>query len=102
MYTGAEGGVGVSASVHAGISPPEKTPPEQTPPEQTSPRDTATAADGTHPTGMHSCYTKLIDLVFLYCFVVKCNINSAKTLCPMLTDHATLRLWHLWCLHSHA
>ena len=28
-----------------------------TPPDQMHPRDTATAADGTHPTGMHSCFT---------------------------------------------
>ena len=63
------GRVGVSASVHAGIPPPqEQTPPgSRHPPEQTpsrsrhppgadtSPRDTVTAADGTHPTGMHSC-----------------------------------------------
>ena len=31
-------------------------PPGTTPPEQVPPRDTATAADGTHPTGMHSCF----------------------------------------------
>ena len=33
--------------------PRGKTPPGQTPPP---PQETATAADGTHPTGMHSCY----------------------------------------------
>ena len=61
-------GVGVSASVHAGIPSPLSRPPgadthprsrhppgAATPREQTSPRDTTTAADGTHPTGMHSC-----------------------------------------------
>ena len=45
-------------------TPPEAdTPLEQTPPRSrhppgvdTPPRDTATAADGTHPTGMHSCW----------------------------------------------
>ena len=64
---------GVSASVHAGIPPPGvDTPPlEQTPPQFfffsfllffaffTPPpeiQETATAADGTHPTGMHSCF----------------------------------------------
>ena len=76
VFTGvclSTGGVGVSVSVHAGIHPPgadtlpgADTPPEQTPPRgaDTSPRsrhpppprDTATAADGTHPTGMHSCF----------------------------------------------
>ena len=81
-------GVGVSASVHAGIPLPKSrhpqeadtppradTPQKQTPPpradtpqkqtptksrhppkEADPPRDTATAADGTHPTGMHSCF----------------------------------------------
>ena len=34
----------------AGRHPPGQTAPEQTPPEM------ATAADGTHPTGMHSCF----------------------------------------------
>ena len=33
-------------------TPRSRHPPEQTPP----PRDTVTAADGTHPTGMHSCF----------------------------------------------
>ena len=33
-----------------------QTPPGQTPSRQTPPPRTATAADGTHPTGMHSCY----------------------------------------------
>ena len=38
--------------------PGADTPQEQTHP----PRDTATAADGTHPTGMHSCfYLKVLD-----------------------------------------
>ena len=68
----------VCHSVHRGVclsacwdtTPQEQTPPEQTPPggdplEQTPPREqiprsrhpqTATVADGTHPTGMHSCY----------------------------------------------
>ena len=32
-------------------------PPEQTPP---LPGETATAADGTHPTGMHSCYNVIL------------------------------------------
>ena len=43
-------------------TPPEQTPPPgaDTHPEQTPradpPRETATAADGTHPTGIHSCF----------------------------------------------
>ena len=51
---------GVSASVHSGIHP------GQTPPWADNPcpvhagihsaQCMATAADGTHPTGMHSCY----------------------------------------------
>ena len=63
-------GSGVSVSVHAGIPPPTPTPPGQLgrhPPWQTPPGQTplcsvhagidmATAADGTHPTGMHSCF----------------------------------------------
>ena len=60
----------------SGADPPEQTPPspwEQTPPTpgadthppwsrqpplgaDNPPRETATAADGTHPTGMHSCW----------------------------------------------
>ena len=59
LFTG-----GVSASVHAGVPIPyplgadipwEKTPQEQKPPTP-HPQHTATPADGTHPTGMHSCY----------------------------------------------
>ena len=46
---------GVSASVHAGIhtSHPGRSPLADTP------QQTATAADGTHPTGMHSCYKRI-------------------------------------------
>ena len=56
-------------------TPPwEQTPPplEQTPPrsrhtprsKHTPPRETATAADGTHPTGMHSCYILPLSNIF--------------------------------------
>ena len=40
------------------FSPREQTPPPRSrhPREQTPPGETATAADGTHPTGMHSCF----------------------------------------------
>ena len=50
--------------VHGGVArhPPRQTPLVNTPPGQTSPRPvTATTADGTHPTGMHSCFTYLIE-----------------------------------------
>ena len=44
---------------------------------------------------MFSCNcTKLADLVFLYCFVVKSKINSAKSLPAMGIETATLGLWH--------
>ena len=43
----------VSAPAHAGIHTP---PLGRHTPGQTSPPPVATAADGTHPTGMHSCY----------------------------------------------
>ena len=52
---------GGSASVYAGIPPTQTHPWSDTPllcrPPQ-SPQ-TATAADGTHPTGMHSCFFRL-------------------------------------------
>ena len=34
----------------------EQTPPGAHTPREHTPQETATAADGTHPTGMHSCY----------------------------------------------
>ena len=50
----------VSAPLHAGIH----TPRTDTPSGQTTPTpDTATAADGTHPTGMHSCYEKNFNII---------------------------------------
>ena len=43
----------VKNSIHRGhVHPPGQAPPWQTPPSQ----QTASAADGTHPTGMHSCF----------------------------------------------
>ena len=45
---------GVSASVHARIQIPWTG----TTPQAGTPPTTVTAADGTHPTGMLSCYTK--------------------------------------------
>ena len=69
-----------SASVHTGMPPPPRgagtlpgagTPLDQAPPQSrhpplgpSTPQQTATVADGTHPTGIHSCF--LIDF-----FVVK-------------------------------
>ena len=47
-------------------------------------------------------YTKLSGLAFLYCSIVKCNINSAKSLPPMGIESATLGLWHLICVRSQA
>ena len=41
-------------------------------------------------------------LAFLYCFMVKTKINSGKSLPPMRIGLASLRLWHLLCLQSHA
>ena len=74
---------GVSASVHAGIPPPppgagtplgagtpqsrhprragtpqSRPPGTRHPPSRHPPQQTATVADGTHPTGMHSCFLK--------------------------------------------
>ena len=67
----------MSALVHAGIPHPlEQTPPRSRhPPEADTPPppgadplpETATAADGTHPTGMHSCF--LLNFKFLWTFI---------------------------------
>ena len=35
---------------------------------QTPPHPTATAADGTHPTGMHSCFTLWELICTLFCY----------------------------------
>ena len=55
---------GVCLSASWDTHPPTRTrypPPDQAPPkDQASPQETATAADGTHPTGMHSCFKKLL------------------------------------------
>ena len=61
---------GVSASMHAGIPPPSRHPSgsrhtplppgsRHPPGADTPPGETAIAADGTHPTGMHSCFKEL-------------------------------------------
>ena len=59
-----------SVSVHARIPPPgnrhpppSRHPPRSRPPwTRHPPRQTATAADGTHPTGMHSCFSDILVL----------------------------------------
>ena len=48
-----------------GVNPPGQTPPVDTPPNQS-----ATTADGTHPTGMHSCF----------------NLQVLRTCGPCLVD----------------
>ena len=40
----------------------QTTPKADTPQVDNTPSETATAADGTHPTGMHSCYHLLLDI----------------------------------------
>ena len=67
----------VCDSVHGGgcTSPRQTHPPRQTTPrEDTRPRD-ATAADGTHPTGMHSCW----------------KLNKTSILCMRITRVKTSR-----------
>ena len=50
--------------------PPRKQtplPPEQTPPKTDHPPEqTATAADGTHPTGMHSCFWSFLCQLYIW------------------------------------
>ena len=61
------GFTGVCHSVHRGMYPSMhwgRQPPGQTPP-------TATAADGTHPTGMHSC--------FGYFFTISNSVTSGRS-----------------------
>ena len=48
----------MSASVHAGMHPQAGTPQTDTPRPVHAGIDMAAAADGTHPTGMHSCFMK--------------------------------------------
>ena len=40
--------------------PGKEIPQDQTPPGTRPPQDTTTAADGTHPTGMHSCFIMVV------------------------------------------
>ena len=65
LQASVHGGGGVCLSACWDTTPyQEQTPPEQTPPGADTPqsrhppphRDTVTTADGTHPTGMHSCF----------------------------------------------
>ena len=66
-----------------------QTPPKrQTPPSRAdtplpstcwdTPPSTATAADGTHPTGMHSCYFYLLTQVSMRC---KMKIKISRNIC---------------------
>ena len=55
VYHSVHGGGAVCPSA-SWDTPPGQTPPARHPPGQPHPQQTATAADGTHPTGMHSCY----------------------------------------------
>ena len=56
--------------------------PRQTLPWADTPQQTATAADGTHPTGMHSCYKIIVTFGRLSCSGVnqerKCAQASEK------------------------
>ena len=53
----------------AGTPPGPGTPPGRyTRPNSPPPPDTATAADGTHPTGIHSCFVIVFDL-FRFAFI---------------------------------
>ena len=51
----------------------------QTPPSPE--RETATAADGTHPTGMHSCFSYMYKLKTVAPINIVENITSAKKIC---------------------
>ena len=47
---------GADTPPQAGTPQGADTPPEQAPPGGGTPQQTATVTDGTHPTGMHSCW----------------------------------------------
>ena len=103
IFTGVCLSTGGSASVHAGIYPPDQTLPpppsprdqtlpEQDPPqEQTPPRKQTPAygqrAAGTHPTGMHSCNYKR--------FIVHITNLSEHTPPVLGTSYE-----YLWMIHS--
>ena len=68
-----------------GPGPPDQAPPPRgqvplgpdTPPDQTPPppgAETATAADGTHPTGMHSCFILLVRRFYMLCLNIALDI----------------------------
>ena len=67
---------GGSAPLHVGIPPQEQSPPKQTPPGPDTPQSRPPGAvhagryekqaDGTHPTGMHTCYKNMIIEKFKY------------------------------------
>ena len=52
----------VSVILSGGRHPPGRHPQTETPLGRHPPLGMATATDGTHPTGMHSCYLKRFDV----------------------------------------
>ena len=95
---------GMSAPVHAGIHPRADTPPGQTPPSRhppgRHPQQTATAADGTHPTGIHSCYFSIVATYFLTImsyFVKRVHLFVTLSLVSTMLPPSTSKL-RVYCL----
>ena len=70
-------------------TPPRTRPPgtrrprDQTPPRtRHSPHQMATAADGTHPTGMHSCYFFISDINECYTATHNCDPHASCSNSP--------------------
>ena len=67
-----------------GRHPPRQTPPRQMPPGQTLPPppspETATVADGTHPTGMHSCFVLNLTLPYVWHIDIKQMERSPRVM----------------------
>ena len=60
-------------------------PPADPPGAGTQREQTATVADGTHPTGMHSCYMMLLQLLQEMCGKLILNSASKSHSCPEIT-----------------
>ena len=77
---------GVSASLHAGITPQADTL------LWTNPNEMATAADSTNPTGMHSCFRDIF-VISLTRFFFKISFVSKSLLnfCHSLSDITGVR-----------
>ena len=104
---------GVCLSTGAGLHPPgrhRRHPPRQTPPT----RQTATAANGTHPTGMHSCFTILLTPVaqlfsdgVQYDVAVEAHVEYGShgrrvhSRLHLSLLHAMLHTRHVSCKHKH-